>query len=91
MSEELMRLRYENQQLRVKIAGLEEVAEMMSCLEAAGIDNCEAYAIGMREFHKRRDVDVEVVDEKPQLCTGTYQLEQKASKEKRVPKDKSDK
>jgi len=90
MSEELMRLRYDNQQLRIKIAALEEVAEMMNHLEDSGVAHWRGYDDAMTKFHKRRDedVDVEVVDEKPQLCTGTHQLEQKASKVKRVPKDK---
>ncbi len=65
MQEELMRLRHENQVLRAENEALKEVAEMMDFLEAAGIDNCEAYEIGMRKFHesKKEPVDVEVVDE----------------------------
>ncbi len=53
MSDELMRLRVENQNLRAKVEVLEEVQEMMNYLEAAGIDNCEAYDIGMAKFHNR--------------------------------------
>ncbi len=92
MSEELMRLRHENQVLRAENEALSEVAEIMDFLDDAGIDNCEAYDIGMRKFHESKmEPVVEVVDEKVKkhyLTTGQDAL--KPSKGKRAPKDKSD-
>ncbi len=71
MSEELMRLRVENQKLLAEVEVLREIAEMMEYLEDAGIAHCEAYDIGMVRFHaSKKPITEPKKPDKDNLCSG---------------------
>lgn len=45
-----------------RLAELERDQRKLRCLQAAGIDNTEAYAEGMRIFHQQEGTDEEEID-----------------------------